>query len=552
MLSKQKYRLTVLKALRPFSFGVNRFMLLNCIISLVVMGLSFIQPLFYAMFIDDVILGGQFSLMVVVVVGYLSVFILNTLLSYAKNYSTNRWVNRVTFRAKMKILKGFFGRDFMEYDGQSVGDMKMRLEDDITCIGDYAEVQTTGYITACITLVIATVLLFIVEWRLAIFAIIGIPATLWLEHIVAKREAKVLEWQRENSQKMSSWLHASVQGWREIKALNLQKHEERQFLGHIRNFAIYYSTWINYWVARAIIIPSIKEEFVMRFGLYFFGGLLIIGGNLGIGSLLIFMQYYAILSGALETVSRTDAELISAKPRSERLLEELNASRAFIKNRNYETPEGNGSIEFRDVSFSYPLSDKTVISNLTFHITKGERVAIMGKSGTGKTTVLKLMLGMLQPTSGEVLFSGKPVKHIRPNDLHKYFGFAMQENILFDTSIKENLLYAKPDASYDELADACRKAFILDFIEDSQDGMHTIVGERGVKLSGGQKQRIVLAKQFLRDADIFVFDEATSALDQYSENMIQDAIGNIDRDKTIIVVAHRESSISLCDRIISM
>jgi ATP-binding cassette subfamily B protein/subfamily B ATP-binding cassette protein MsbA len=550
MLSKMKYRLTILKMLRPFASGVIRFMLLNGLIGLIVMALGFIQPLFYKLFIDNVILLKQLTLMPFVAGGYISIFLLNTLFAYAKNYCTNRLVNRVTFRAKMKILKGFFARDFVEYDNQSVGDMKMRMEDDTACIADYAGKQTIGYATSYVTMIISVALLFITQWRLAIFACVGIPLTFWLDHIIAKREAVVQNWQRENDQKMSSWLHASVQGWREIKALNLQKHEERQFVRHIHNFAIYFGTWINYWVMRVLIIPKIKEEFLMRFCLYFFGGLLIIAGRFEIGSLLVFMQYYALLSGALEAVSRADAELLSAKPKSERLLSELYRATAITS--GCDLPDGSGSIVFHDVTFSYPGSERLVLNKLSFSISKGERVAIVGKSGAGKTTALKLMLGLLSPTSGDVLFSDVSINSIRPDAIYKHVGFVMQENLLFNDSIKENLLYAKPNATDDELEGACRKAFILELIESLPDGMNTIIGERGIKLSGGQKQRLVLARQFLRDVSIFIFDEATSALDQYSESVIQDAIESIGEDKTIVVVAHRKSSLSLCDRVIDL
>jgi len=450
----------------------------------------------------------------------------------------------------MKILYGFFSHDFKDYDTQSVGDMKMRMEDDTACIADYAGSQTIGYVTAYLTLVISTVLLFVIEWRLALFACVGIPLTFWLDHIIAKRETVVNDKQRENDQKMSSWLHASVQGWREIKALNLQKHEEKQFTRYIHKFAIYNGTWINYWVTRVLIIPKIKEEFLMQFCLYFFGGLLIISGHFQIGSLLVFMQYYGLLSNALQTVSTADSELLSAKPKSDRLLAEL--SRAREKKTYRELLNINGDIEFQGVSFLYPAAEQIVIDDKSFSISKGEHIAITGKSGAGKTTALKLMLGMLHPTSGKILFSGTEVQNISPDVLYRLFGFVMQENILFNDTIRENLLYAKSAATDMELEAACQKAYILDFIKGLPEGMDTIIGERGIKLSGGQKQRIVLARQFLRDVDIFIFDEATSALDQYSESVIQDAIRGVDKDKNIIVVAHRKSSLALCDRVIAL
>jgi ABC-type multidrug transport system fused ATPase/permease subunit len=256
----------------------------------------------------------------------------------------------------------------------------------------------------------------------------------------------------------------------------------------------FFGTWNNYWVARVLIIPKIKEKFLMQFCLYFFGGLLIIAGRFEIGSLLVFMQYYALLSGALEAVSSADAELLSDKPKSERLLSEL-YQEAAIKS-GFDLPNGNGSIVFQDVSFFYPGSDQPVLKNLSFSITKGERVALIGKSGAGKTTSLKLMLGLLYPTSGDVLFSHVSVKNIRTDDICKHFGFVMQENILFNDSIKENLLYAKPNATEDELEDACRKAFILEFVKSLPDGIDTFIGERGIKLSGGQNRGLSLPASF--------------------------------------------------------
>jgi ATP-binding cassette subfamily B protein/subfamily B ATP-binding cassette protein MsbA len=489
-------------------------------------------------------------MMIIVAIGYISVFAVNWGLSYLKNYNTNRLVNRVTFRVKMKILNEFFHQDFLNYDRQSIGDMKMRMDDDTGCIASYAGAQTVDYILSYITLIISTLLIFMIEWRLALFSCIVIPLTFWADHMIAKREAVVLNRQRENDQSMSSWLLASVQGWREVKALNLQKHEERQFARYIHIYAIFFGKWINYWVVRVLVIPKIKDEFLMQFSLYFLGGLLIIGRNFNIASLLVFMQYYSILSNAIKTVSQTDAELLTTKPQSDRMMEEL--ARASEHKRGIQSFKIGNGIEFQKVAFAYPCSEQYVIEDLSFHIRDGERVGFKGKSGAGKTTVLKLMTGMLKPVKGTVLFSGVDVTKLSLDAMHRRIGFVMQENTLFHASIRENLRYGKNDATEDELISACQKAFIYDFINTLPDRFDTVIGERGIKLSGGQKQRIILARLFLRDVNVFIFDEATSALDQYSENIIQDAIRSIGHDRTIIVVAHRESSLALCDRVIEL
>lgn len=167
------------------------------------------------------------------------------------------------------------------------------------------------------------------------------------------------------------------------------------------------------------------------------------------------------------------------------------------------------------------------------HITKGERIAITGKSGCGKTTLLKLLTGIIQPTQGRILFSGVDVRDIDLSEMHKRIGFVMQENMLFNVSIRENLLYGKSNATDDDLREACQKACIYDFIQSLPEKYETIIGEKGIKLSGGQKQRIVLARLFLRQVDIFIFDEATSAIDQYSESIIHDVIKTLGKIKQL-------------------
>ena len=350
---------------------------------------------------------------------------------------------------------------------------------------------------------------------------------------------------------MSSWLHSSIQGWREVKALNLERHQERQLIHYLHNYALYFGKWINYWTSRAYVIPKIKDEFFMQFGLYFIGGILIINGNLKISNLLVFSMYYNMLTNSIKTVSSIEADLQSNMPYTNRLLTQL-AQKDNIESPKGILPNDLNTISLENVCFTYPNTQNEIIHNLSFVINKGDRIAIIGKSGIGKTTVLKLIIGMLAPTKGTVCFGGINLSDIDIVEMHKQIGFVMQENMLFNTTIRENLLYGKNDATDSELYEACKKAYIYEFIEKLPNGIDTAIGEKGIKLSGGQRQRIVLARLFLRDVNIFIFDEATSALDQYSENIVHDAIRNIAKDKTIIIVAHRDSSIRMCEKRISL
>ena len=209
------------------------------------------------------------------------------------------------------------------------------------------------------------------------------------------------------------------------------------------------------------------------------------------------------------------------------------------------------SIEIENLSYHYP-GQEDLLKNVSLSIRWEERIAIVGKSGCGKTTLLKLLVGLLNPDEGRVLYSGIEINRIKISRLHKRIGFILQNSHLYNMSIKENLLLGNPNATKEELDDACRKACILDFIQGLSDGFDTVIGENGSKLSGGQRQRIALARAFLMDVDVYIFDEATSAIDQYSEKLINDAIANMSQDKIVIIVAHRESSIQLCNRVIRL
>ncbi len=550
MLKHIQYRLMFLRKLSPFAAGIKRFLILSAIISCISLALNFIQPMFYRMFIDQVILRMRINVLFTVIIGYLSICVINILIDYVKLYANNRIINRVVFRIKCTIWHNLFEQDFTQFEKQNVGDVNMKIEHDTKIVSSFADYQTVNYVISCITIFVSSILLFSVEWRLAIFSITVIPLAFYIDNRLSKNEKNYNEKIRVNDQEMSSCLHAHIQGWREVKALNLQKHEKLIFTRYIHKHGKYFAKWLHYWTFRNMIVPCIRIELIMQFGLYFLGGLLIIYQGLHIGDLLVFAIYYNMLSGAVKTVSNTDADLQSNMPFTDRLISEIEKNVEPI--RTGLVPKEYTDIVFRDVSFSYPGTDKQILSGVNLKITKGERVAITGKSGSGKTTILKLMVGMLAPCSGQVFFSGLDMQKVDISSVHKFVGFVMQENMLFNASIRDNLLYGKPNATDEELIDACRKAFIYSFIETLPDGIDTIIGEQGIKLSGGQRQRIVLARQFLRDVDIYIFDEATNALDQYSENIVHDAIQSIAEDKTIIIVAHRQSSIDLCNRQLSV
>lgn len=550
MLSKMKYRHNIIKALLPYTSGVQKYFLLMSLCTLLLMVFELLTPGLYKLFIDRVILDKNLALMKYLFVGYLLLFSATTLTGYIKEHSKYTFLHGTLYRVKEKIFLNFLHTNPTQSETLDTGEQKMRLEDDTALLREFAETQTVDFIISFLTLVISTTLLLFIDWRLTLFALTAIPVTFLLDDLVSQREKNINAEKRENASKKTAWLQSTLQGWREVKALGLGRWQLHRYLKYVHVQALCNARWINCWTARVLIIPKIKEEFFMRFGLYFLGGLMIAKNMLEISDLLVFVVYYEMLSNAMKKVSAANAQLQADMPMLDRLLTLLSLPEEITPSPC--PPTSFTGMELVDVTYRYPGSEQYIVQNLHIHIAPGDRIAITGKSGAGKTTVLKLLTGMLAPTSGQVLMNGQDLQALNHRRIISHIGYVMQENTLFHMSIRENLRYGRADATESDMWKACEKAAIATFIRTLPQGLDTVIGEKGIKLSGGQRQRLVLARLLLKDTDIYILDEATSALDEQNEALIHSTLMELSREKTLIVVSHRESSLSLCDRIIHL
>lgn len=548
MISKIRYRVHVLKCLKKFANGVVKFFWIYFGGNILELVLGLALPLFYSLFIEKVILGKQMNVFPIVIVGYFVVQILTFAVAYTKNYCRYRMTNHVTVNMRQRIMSNRFMVAFAD-EKKSATDLKMIMDDDMIKLTGFANTQSSDYAVNLGKMLILGVVLLFIEWRLALVCIAVVPITFLLTEMYGRRSQKVQNVSRENDAKWGDWLYSSISGWKEIRAMNMAKKGEEVFRNYSKKDAIYFTKVTNYWVIRNQILPRIKDEFLMKFLIYFIGGILIYNNHLAIGSLLVFAQYFSLLATAVQDVTRADAELQSNIDFYNRVLD---AAEEEIQKECGKTNFVNNDIVVDCVSFRYPDGENDILQKFSLSIKQGTRIGIIGESGRGKTTLLNLIVGALKPDTGKILFGGVDLCEADLYEVHKRIGFVLQSNILFNTSIRENLRYGKENSSEEEMIMACNKAYIWDFIQSLPNGLDTIIGEEGIKLSGGQKQRLVLARLFLKEVDVFIFDEATSALDQYAESIIHDAIRTIDSNKTIIIVSHRESSLRLCDKVIAI
>ncbi|MFN7326156.1 MAG: ABC transporter ATP-binding protein [Chitinophagales bacterium] len=292
------------------------------------------------------------------------------------------------------------------------------------------------------------------------------------------------------------------------------------------------------------------------FGALFFviwsGMRMVESGEITAGQLISFVTFTAVIGGAIAGLGNFYSELVGAMGATERVQEILTAESETEARRQTNVPAGplKGTIELDAVEFAYPTrSDVPVLRGLSLSIQPGQKVALVGQSGAGKSTVMQLMLQFHQPLSGVIKIDGKDIQEYELESYRRNFALVPQEVILFGGTIRENVLYGKPESTEAELVEALEKANAWDFVQAFPDGLETVVGERGIKLSGGQRQRIAIARAILRDPAILLLDEATSSLDAESERLVQEALNRLMENRTSIIIAHRLSTIREVDRI---
>lgn len=546
MIKKIQYRIQVLKELNKYAAGVRRYFLIKVLLSAVAIGMTLIAPYLYGQYIQRTVLGKHMECLVWIVGIYIGTQLLSTVLALLNNKCTYTVNNKVTVALRTKIMRNRFQQKFQFYSNLNVGNEKMIFDDAVGKMCDFCGIQTIDYSLLVIQVLVLTVMLLVMEWHLAVLMIVSIPISFWINHLNGKAAKENNQQTWNNDRAWGDWIFTSVNAWKEIRAMQMEDRCEETFDEYSDKYSSLFRVYTRFWVTRRFTIPKIKEEFLMQFLLIFVGGVLIYKGNITIGSLLAFSQYYSILTSSLQTVINTDTDLQINSVHYDKVLKELEWTAEEAENGGYK-PQGY-DITVDHVTFRYPEGNVDVLKDFSLTIPKGDRVGIVGQSGAGKSTLLNLLVGVLEPTDGKILIDGHNLQETDLKALHQKVGFILQEGVLFNTTIRENLLYGKEDATQEEIEAACERACVKEFIESLPDKYDTEIGERGTLLSGGQRQRIILARAFLKDVDVFIFDEATSALDQHTENLIQSAIANINQDKTIIVVSHRESSLKICNR----
>ena len=435
------------------------------------------------------------------------------------------------------------------FNNTKVGQIMSRITNDLFDVTEFAHHCPEEFFIAGVKIVISFILLSRINLALTTIIFIFIPLMVIFSMDQNRKMKRAFKKQRVQIGELNSRLEDSLLGVRVVKAFANEDIEAEKFTQDNRKFLGTKKETYKY-MAGFKIITCIFDG-IMYLVLLIAGGIFMMKGLIQPADLFVFTLYVTTLLATVKRIVEFTEQFQKGMTGIERFIEIMDSDIDIFDDEDAkELNNVKGRIEFKNVSFGYNDKDKEVLSNINLSIKEGEKVALVGPSGGGKTTICNLIPRFYDTTQGSIYLDNNDIKKVTLKSLRKNIGIVQQEVFLYTGTIKENIKYGKQDASDDEVVEAAKKANIHKFIMGLKDGYDTYIGERGIKLSGGQKQRISIARVFLKNPPILILDEATSALDNVTEYLIQKSLEELCKDRTTIVVAHRLSTIKSADEII--
>src|SRR5437868_2780185 len=522
-------------------FGIS---MLACAIPSTLM--IMVPPVVLRKIINEVIPGHHRELLLPLLFAAAVAFILQNGLNSLRLLINNTFEQKVIFDLRSDLYSQIQLLPLRWFDNRATVDLMTRILEDVTAVERVLIDGIDQGTIAVLQIVIVLVVMFCLSVKLTLVGLAAVPflagGALWYKLTAHRRYRK----QRRAASDMNSLLHDNLSGIRQIKSFVREREEHSRF--NTASDALRHSTLVvmKVW---AIYSPS----------MYLFGslGVLlvvavgthdILAGAMNLGDLTAFLILSGFLYEPVGKLHQLNQLLQAGRAAAERVFEIIDEPAESQHGHQFEG-EVRGEIEFRNVSFSYG-SELPAVSNVSFHARPGETIALVGKTGAGKSTLINLLTRFYEFDEGEILIDGQSIQDLSIRELRQKIGMVTQESFLFNGTIRENLQMGKPGASDEELMEAAEAANARNFIELLQNGLSSVVGERGVKLSVGEKQRLSIARALLKDPPILILDEATASVDTATERLIQEALENLMFRRTSIVIAHRLSTIVHADQIL--
>jgi ABC-type multidrug transport system fused ATPase/permease subunit len=513
-------------------------------------GLSLLPPLFQREIVDQVIEARDLSRLGAMIAALVGVHALLRFIGFGDLYVRHALGQRFIFDLRVRIYAHLQRLSLSFFERTSTGELMSRVTNDVNALEQFVTHGVALTAIDLLRLLGASVVLLALDWRLALVVLIPLPVMAFGLRRFNQRVRPIYRRVRDRLGDINARLQDRLAGIRVIQAFGQEEPE----LAHFRDTSErYYRERVRGIRAWSIFFPVL--HFVSTLGgvlVLGFGARMVVEGQVSLGTLVAFLAYIISFYDPLRRLTEVDNVFQQAIAAGERIFELLDEVSEI-----QDAPDAialdmvEGDIVFDDVYFRYGDGDE-VLHDVAFRMAPSEVVALVGPSGAGKTSIANLVCRFYDPIHGRILVDGHDLRSVQIESLREHVAVVLQDTFLFNTTVRENLLYGKPDASEEEMVAAAKAAYAHEFIQQLPQGYDTEIGERGVKLSGGQKQRLALARAILADPRILILDEATSSVDAEAEYLIQQALDEVMKGRTSLVIAHRLSTIRNADKIIAL
>jgi len=499
--------------------------------------------------IDDVIQAKHAALLPWVLGMLAGAYVLKNVFASLRIRLNNQLEQTVVHDLRRQIFSALQRLSMSYFENRSTGEIMSRVTNDTEHVERIFIDGLEGVLTASLTLIGITIMLFTLNWKLAALSLLPIPLLMLSAGWFTSRVHGYYHEIRKSSAELSGYLQDALSGIRETMGFGQQAYEQTRFDRLSRAYSETNLKAMVLWSMYSpgmILLASLGTVLIL-----WYGAMEVLEGRLTLGELVLFLSYLALFYVPINQIHSVNHLLQHALAASERVFEVLDAIPEVADRPGVVAPVHRmcGEVQFEQVQFHY-RADVPVLKALSVSVPAGERVALVGPSGAGKSTMLKLLMRFYDAKGGAVLIDGQDIRDLPVAYLRRQVGFVQQEPFLFNGTVRENILYGDLRAGQDRLEAAAQASRAHEFIVALPEGYDTWIGERGVKLSVGQKQRLSIARVLLKDPPIVIFDEATSNIDTETEVKIREALTELTRGRTTFIIAHRLSTLHDVDRIL--
>ncbi len=534
-----------LQMLSPYKKNVAIILLLMVSVTIV----TLLNPSLQKYLVDDILESenGSFKKAVIVLAGMFGMGAGVVFINIAKSYACSKLGTNVSSDLRRRLYQKIQLLSLSFINDRKPGELMNRVVQDTARISEFMADTACNMFSVAVIFIVDVVFMLMLDWKLALLAFAFIPVTVIMSVSFRKIIHRRFNAQWVKSDKINSHLQDVISGMAVVKSYGKEKDETDSFYAAADEFAQVQYKNEKFW---AVFFPVMN--LLVSVGVYFVtysGGASVLSGLKTKGELIQFISYSSMLYQYVNWLTNLPRQLMNYITSLERVCDVMDQEPDIVDGQNSLDHEVEGHIQFKNASFGYKTY-KPVLDNINLDVKKGEMIGLVGASGTGKSTMINLIMRLYEVDNGELLIDGINVKDIKLEKYHSQIGVVLQETFLFTGTILNNIKFAKPDATYEEVIRAAKMANAHEFICRTPDGYNTYLSERGFNLSGGERQRIAIARAILNNPRILILDEATASLDTESEYLIQKALERLTEGRTTFAIAHRLSTLKDADRLV--